>query len=263
MKKAVNSAEKTPLVPILVGKSKLARHLSHYFDLLDAKKIGFKYQHFDNARDLQNPDLYQKIREVNTVWILTNDQSIETVYSKIKIEMMNADLNSDHYTFIHSSAASNIPGMQTIHPLMTFADNFYNFEQYQDIPFAVIAEEAESLSHRLPFPNPHFVISPEHQALYHAYAVLMSNIPILLWSITSQAAQEKLSLDPHLFDPILKQSVENFIQNQGNALTGPIARKDHATIEKNLTALGNTPLSGIYKTFLSALNKEITDDYRS
>ena len=263
MKNAVKSVEKTPIVPILIGKSKLARHLRHYFRLLESKETGFKHKHFDDARDLTNPDLYRKIKGVNTLWILTNDQSIESVFTKIKKEMVRYDLNPDHYTFIHSSAASTIKGMQTIHPLMTFGENFYSFEQYQNIPFAVISEEAETLSNRLPFSNPHFVVSPKNQALYHAYAVLISNIPILLWSLTANEAKENLFLDPHVFDPILKQTVENFIQDRGDALTGPIARKDHATIEKNLTALGNTPLSGIYKTFLSAISKEITDDNRS
>ncbi len=257
-----NTALGTPLFPLLLGNSKLARHLHHYFHLID-----YKHKHFEDARDLQNPDLYRKIKEVNAIWILTNDQSIEAVMNHLKKEMIRHDLRPDDYTFLHSGAASEIEGMHTLHPLMTFGENLYSLEQYQTIPFAVISHEADSLSSRFTLKNPRFSISAKSssdRALYHAYAVLMSNLPILLWSLTTREAQRKLSLAPELFDPILKQTLENFIQSRGSALTGPIARKDYTTIEKNLAALGDSPLSKIYQSFLTAVSPpEAYHDHRT
>ena len=239
------SAVNTQLFPILIGKGKLARHLHHYFHLVESP-----HKHFDDARDLNEPDLYRKIREVNSIWILTSDQSIESVSHELKSRMIEEDINPDAYTWIHSSAATSISGMHTFHPLMTFAEELYTLEQYKEVPFAIISEKTEEVRTKFPLPNPTFTIPDEQRAFYHASAVMMSNLPILLWSLTSRETQKKLSLDPSIFHPILKQTLGNFIHSGESALTGPIARKDHATIEKNLIAITNTPLFKIYEAFL-------------
>ena len=241
------NAASTQLFPILIGQGKLARHLHHYFHLVESP-----HKHFDDARDLNAPDLYRKIREVNSIWILTSDQSIEPVMNELKSQMIKQDINPARYTWIHSSAATSITGMHTFHPLMTFSEDLYSLEQYKAIAFAIISDQPEVLSHRFPLPNPSFIISEEHRAFYHASAVMMSNLPILLWSLTSKEAQDRLSLDPQVFHPILKQTLENFLKQGERALTGPIARRDHGTIEKNLAAIAHTPLSEIYKSFLAA-----------
>lgn len=247
----------TPLFPLLIGKSKLARHLHHYFHLSD-----FHHKHFENARDLLNPELYRKIREVNAIWILTSDQSIESVYRTIKDEMIAQGLNPENYTFIHSSAATEIRDMHTLHPLMTFGPELYTLEQYQKIPFAIISSDAETLSESFTLANPRFQIFSAQRALYHAYAVMMSNLPVLLWSLTSTEAKGRLALAPETFQPILDQTLQNFKNFKGSALTGPIARNDTTTIEKNLKALGNSPLTDIYQSFLTAL-KEKEHDHRT
>jgi hypothetical protein len=240
-----NLVENSPLFPILIGQGKLARHLHHYLHL-----ITVPHKHFDDARDLAEPDLYRKIREVNAIWILTSDQSIEPVMNELKSEMIKQDINPSAYTWIHSSAATTIAGMHTFHPLMTFSEDLYTLEQYQAIPFALISPDAKTLSLKFPLPNTTFTIPVEQAPFYHATAVMMSNLPILLWSLTSAEAKKKLSLDPQVFNPILNQTLENFLKNGDAALTGPIARNDIATIEKNLSAISNTPLSKIYEVFL-------------
>jgi len=244
------SAVNSQLFPILIGKGKLARHLHHYFHLAE-----FSHKHFDDARDLSNPDLYRKTREVNSIWILTSDKSIEAVANALKSEMIKRDLNPSNYTWIHSSAATSIESMHTFHPLMTFGEDLYSLEQYKAVPLAVISPKADELASRLALPNPQFIIPNEQRAFYHASAVMMSNLPILLWSLVSSEAKKKLSLDPSIFHPILKQTLENFISQGESALTGPIARKDQASIEKNLAAIAGTPLSAIYQAFLSTSTK--------
>ena len=252
----VNTENEPTLMPLLVGKGKLARHLHHYFHL-----IKYPHKHFDDARDLENPELYRKIKDVNSIWILTSDQSIESVFQKIQKEMITRDINPENYTFIHSSAATEVREMHTLHPLMTFGPELYTLEQYQKIPFAVISSDADTISETFTISNPRFQIFSAQRALYHAYAVMMSNLPILLWSLTSEETKKRLAIPPQIFDPILKQTLENFLQNRGTALTGPIARNDTGTIEKNLKALGNSPLTEIYQAFLTAKNPGETDDY--
>ncbi len=255
MKVLKTTAAEAPIVPLLIGKGKLARHLHHYFHLIE-----YPHKHYDDARNLIEPDLYRKISEVNAIWILTSDQSIDSVFQALKIEMIKRDLDPEKYTFIHSSAATEIRDMHTLHPLMTFGPELYTLEQYQKIPFAVISSDAETLSENFTLTNPRFQIFSAQRALYHAYAVMMSNLPILLWSLTTAEAKQRIALSPDTFHPILKQTVENFIHSSNAALTGPIARNDTATIEKNLKALGKSPLTEIYQSFLTAL-KEKPDDH--
>jgi hypothetical protein len=252
------SGASAPLIPLLLGKGKLARHLHHYFHLSH-----FPHKHFEDARDLTNPELMRKIREVNAIWILTSDQSIESVYRSLQEEMQKADCNPDHYTFIHSSAASEIKGMHTIHPLMTFGPELYTLEQYQKIPFAMISSDSDELSESFTVPNPRFQVFSAQRALYHAYAVMMSNLPILLWSLSSKEAKNRLGLPPEIFDPILKQTLDNFLQHRSSALTGPIVRNDTTTVQKNLKALGSSPLVEIYQSFLTAFNQGEHHDHRT
>jgi len=248
---AVKSEGGSPLFPLLVGHGKLARHLHHYFHLID-----FKHKHFDNARDLTHPELYRKNREVNAIWILTSDQSIESVARSIREEMISQDINPEKYTFIHSSAATEIRDMHTLHPLMTFGPELYTLEQYQKIPFAIISSDIETIDEGFTVPNPRFQIFSAQRALYHAYAVMMSNLPILLWSLTGEEAKRRLALPVKTFHPILEQTLSNFLHHQGAALTGPIARNDTLTIQKNLKALGDSPLTEIYQSFLSAFTEK-------
>ena len=240
--------------PLLLGNGRLAKHLHHYFHLLN-----LPHKHFENARDLDSPELHRKLEGVNAIWILTSDRTIAEVKDalKEKIDARNQQsaINSaaNHYTWIHSSAATEVEGMITLHPLMTFGPELYSLEQYQEIPFAVIAPLQHILQDYFDLPNPSFPIQNEQRALYHAHAVLMSNLPILLWTMASKNAEQSLNLAPETYDPILRQTLNNFIRQREQALTGPIARGDRTTIDKNLNALrdDSSPLAQIYETFLS------------
>jgi len=234
------SGSELKIIPLLLGNSKLAKHLHHYFHLLN-----LPHKHFENARDLESPELHRKLEGVNAVWILTSDRSIAEI--KVKLEAHSKKITENHL-WIHSSAATDVEGMITLHPLMTFGQDLYSLEQYQETPFAMIGTGLMNFS--LPFQNPTFVIAPEQRALYHAYAVTMSNLPILLWSMTTEMAKQNLNLESGIFDPILNQTLLNFTLHREKALTGPIARNDQATIDKNLDALQGSMLAKIYESFL-------------
>lgn len=234
------SGTELKIIPLLLGNGKLAKHLHYYFHLLN-----LPHKHFENARDLESPELLRKLEGVNAVWILTSDRSIAEI--KVKLEAQSKKITENHL-WIHSSAATDVEGMITLHPLMTFGQDLYSLEQYQKIPFAIIGPE--NIENLVPFQNPIFFISPEQRALYHAYAVAMSNLPILLWSMTTEMAKLNLNLDAATFDPILNQTLANYTHHRKSALTGPIARNDQVTIDKNLNALQGSALAKIYESFL-------------
>jgi predicted short-subunit dehydrogenase-like oxidoreductase (DUF2520 family) len=86
-----------------------------------------------------------------------------------------------------------------------------------------------------------FEIDDDGRAAYHAAASVASN-----FMVTLQAAAESIAvgagLEPHearaLFIPLLRRTVENLAERgPEGALTGPIARGDHATVEAQRAAV--------------------------
>ena len=85
------------------------------------------------------------------------------------------------------------------------------------------------------------VLTPEHKALYHAAAVMASNYLVTLaWC--AQMLLEQTGLTPEdaqtALLPIMDTTLHN-IEHSGvtQALTGPIARNDIATVTRHLAAL--------------------------
>jgi|GEM_PF-1115405 len=268
--------EKTPQTlfpPLLLGRGRLARHLHHYFHLID-----FPHKHFDHSLrgdwaagsdDVLVPEalaeLDRKLLACPTIWILVSDSAIASVRDQVVARLRTLGRDPNEKTFIHSSAATPVGGMRTVHPLMTFGEELYSREVYERIPLVTFSDEgAPSLSSsspsspELPLPtqNPRLTLPASRRALYHACAVMMSNFPILLWSEVTRLANRELAASPSLFDPILKQTLDNFTRLRERALTGPIVRGDRATIEKNLAAIEGTPLHSLYHTFLETLSQE-------
>jgi hypothetical protein len=235
--------------PLLLGRGKLARHLHHYLHLID-----FPHKHYDqslrgSSSEIATPELDRKLLACNVIWLMVSDQAIAPVLATIQKRITELGGNLSNYTFLHSSAATEVKGMQTFHPLMTFGPELYAREQYEAIPFASFQGESEK---PIGFPfvkNPHFEIPSEKRAFYHACAVMMSNLPVLLWSKVAKEFQSQTRASAEIFEPILKQTLSNFLTLGEKALTGPIARNDQATIQKNLASLEGTPLFSIYQAF--------------
>jgi len=256
----------SPLPSLILGNGRLAHHLHHYFHLID-----FPHKHFDHSLrgELKSlppealAELDRKLLACPTIWILVSDSAIAEVRDRVIDRLRALGCDPSERILIHSSAATQVEGMRTIHPLMTFGEALYSRETYERIPLITFSGEdssPRSPSPSLPLPqqNPHFTLPASRRALYHACAVMMSNFPILLWSEVTRLAKQELAADAAIFDPILKQTLENFTQLRERALTGPIARGDRATIEKNLAAIEGTPLFGLYHAFLETLTKEET-----
>jgi predicted short-subunit dehydrogenase-like oxidoreductase (DUF2520 family) len=80
-------------------------------------------------------------------------------------------------------------------------------------------------------------IAPEDRAAYHAAASIASN-----FLVTLQAAAERLAAtagaDRDLFVPLVRATVENWAAlGPERALTGPVARRDEATVARQRAAV--------------------------
>ena len=122
-------------------------------------------------------------------------------------------------------------------------------------------EGRQSFQDLLPgLPNPHHYIKPELRPLYHALCVTSGNFTTILWDRFFASLTDQLGLPVDVAFPFLDQINENLKDRKFPALTGPIARRDLATIEDNLRALEGDPLQKVYYGFLEALDIKIRED---
>ena len=162
---------------------------------------------------------------------------------------------------VHFSGALVIDGMYGFHPLYSFPKSGLRVEAMKDIAFAC-SKGGPRFSEIFPHaPNPSFEIPDEDRARYHALAVVSGNLASFLWNETAKefAAYSDLPAD-QLLASYFASIVERFRESPTNSMTGPLARKDRVTVEKNLAGLaGNPKLAQLYDAFLKAAWPEYPD----
>lgn len=238
----------------ILGGGRLARHLRHYFTLLGLPCSVWARQpdaqlNSHNISDASDR-LHATVRDASHVLLLVSDDAIASLPARYP------SLRSK--TLIHSSGALGIPGIAGAHPLMTFGPELYPLETYQKIPFML--DQGLDMRELLPgLPNPHSHISVEQKARYHALCVMAGNFPQILWQSIAQRFSE-LGLADGMLEPYLRQVLDNFLADPGNALTGPLSRGDQGTIQRNLQSLQSDSLQPLYQSFVDIHAAEQASD---
>lgn len=230
----------------IVGGGRLARHFSRYFQLLNvphqcwARNAGSSFNSFRTADAEQR--LRQTLAGTDRVLLLVPDHAIEELLGQFPF------LNEKR--LIHCSGALSIPGVAAAHPLMTFAGPLYDLDLYRSIPF--VLEKGQDFSELFPsLPNPSFNLDIKDKARYHAMCVIAGNFPQLLWKEVLDRFERQFEWPGGILEPYLKQVTANFLQDPQAALTGPLVRNDHDTIERNMLALNDDPLQPVYQAFVN------------
>ena len=220
---------------LLVGSGHLAQHLQFYF-----KQKNIPFSTWKRSQDLS---LFQKLAsESSHILLAISDSALKPF---IQENLMQAQQK-----IIHFSGALNIEGVFCAHPLMSFGLDAYSLQDYEKIHFVLTSQTP--LSELIPgIHNLYSVISAKDKALYHALCVMGGNFPILLWQKMSEGFKD-LGLPPEASQIYLEKIVENFNRQGRSALTGPLVRKDHGTIQANLAALSGDPFQKIYSAFVEA-----------
>jgi predicted short-subunit dehydrogenase-like oxidoreductase (DUF2520 family) len=229
----------------IVGDGRLARHFSHYFRLLEIPHKCWARNPHSTLNTFDLPDAKQRLRKTldgsDRVLLLVTDNAIGTLLKQYPF--------LHEKQLIHCSGALSFPGVIGAHPLMTFADDLYDLDTYQSVPFMLEAgQEFIDIFPRLP--NPSFAINVEDKARYHAMCVMAGNFSQILWRGVSERFEEQLELPAGTLHPYLIQVTDNFIKAPETALTGPLSRNDQQTINRNLQALGSDPLQDLYHAFV-------------
>ena len=229
----------------IVGGGRLARHFSEYFRLLGIPHSCWTRDRWSSFNTLDIADAELRLRKTignaDRVLLLVSDNAIANLLKQYPF--------LHEKQLIHCSGALSFPGVTGVHPLMTFASELYELDTYRSVPF--MCEAGHSFNDTFPgLPNPHFAISIEDKARYHALCVMAGNFSQLLWKSVSDQFEQKLGMSASTLHPYLKQVTENFVQAPETALTGPLIRNDQQTIERNIESLGSDPLQDLYRAFV-------------
>ncbi len=140
-----------------------------------------------------------------------------------------------------SSAAALGATVLSIHPLQSFPDVERALARLEGSGMAVTAlsEDGFALGERLArdVGGRPFRLADQDRPLYHAAAVFASNYLVAVLSVAEDLFG-RLGLERELFLPLARASLDNTAATGAAlALTGPAARGDAGTVERNLRAL--------------------------
>jgi len=141
-------------------------------------------------------------------------------------------------------AAAGERGASTfsLHPLQTFADGE---TAVGGTPAAIAGSDEAGLSYARSLAEAlgmrPFEVPEESRAAYHAAAAMASNLLVALEESAAELV-EKLGIEDarELLAPLVLRTASNWAERGPAALTGPIARGDHATVEHHRAALTET-----------------------
>ncbi len=229
---------------LLIGSGALAKHFHFYLSsTLTPNKLSTW-----NRRDDSIEDLKSKLSAATHVLLAISDRSLEDFYKKYSAWATQS-------RWVHFSGALHIEGLISAHPLMSFGPDLYSLDHYQNLHFALTG--AGSLKEVFPmWINSFTVLAAEKKALYHSLCVLGGTLPILLWEKMSSGLVE-MGLPRNAGDIYLQTILENYLSHRGQALTGPLPRKDLITIRKNLASLENDSFQKIYSAFAESQNIDL------
>jgi hypothetical protein len=224
---------------LIIGSGRLARHLQFYFETL-----GLPFSVWSRRDRLGKPtniSLERALEPATHVWLLISDSAIEPFARE------QAHLLEDRF-LIHCSGSLHLPNVAGWHPLMTFPENLYDFDFYSRIPFICDQDHPGIKEHYPQLRNPSLSLAPQDKARYHALCVIANNFTTLLWQ-ESRKSFGTMGIEWRHLQPYLEKTMENLKQAPYKALTGPMARGDLETIQKNVESLEGSPLQALYQSF--------------
>jgi len=140
-------------------------------------------------------------------------------------------------------AADAGSGILSLHPLQTFPDVETGIARFPGSAIAVTAKAPEQFEFgerlALDVGGRPFRLSDEVKPLYHAAAVFCSNYLVVVEGVAEHLFRLAGLQEPlELFAPLARSALETTLtRGPAEALTGPAARGDAGTIERNLRAL--------------------------
>lgn len=240
--KMQSSQVQSPFKTLIIGNGRAATHIAHYFTLLN-----IPFRQWSRSK---GDDLNSYLIGIDRVLLLISDDQI--------IPFLNQYPQLRQKCVVHFSGALVIDGIYGAHPLISFSKTLFDLAFYQAIPFAV-DQNAPAFSELLPgLSNPNYRIDEAKKSFYHALCVLSGNFTTILWQKLFSEL-ESLGLPQDFGLPYLQCISQNLQQNPKVALTGPLARGDMQTIQRNLAALQDDPYAKVYRAFVEVFSEKVNE----
>ena len=242
-------------------------HLSGYYsrtqESAEQAAIFTGAKAFDNIRDLVNSS--------DTLFITVPDKEISGVW-----DCMRKACDLKGKTVLHMSGASTCALFSgiidtgaygfSLHPLCAVSDRYQSHETLSTAVFTIEVSESSDETYNLKANairiamthagNTIVDIRPEDKVLYHAAAVVASNMTVGLVFMAEQMLKRTGFTDEEAskaLSPLIKGTMDNILrQGSVSALTGPVERNDVETVSKHLTKLTEQE-SEVYKALTKAL----------
>lgn len=219
----------------LIGNGRVAKHVACYFSQLN---IPFNQWYRSSEINLR-----LATQTSDHILLLISDSVIQDF-------IQQNDFLYDK-KLVHFSGALNIEHVFAAHPLASFSSDLFELNFYRQIPFCIDAEGPAFIEILPGLPNPHFRIPRDYKALYHAFCVMSGNFTAILWQKFFAEMKNRWDVPREVTFSFLESVTKNLFCNSDTALTGPLARCDQITIEKNLNALRDDKFKKIYEAFVS------------
>ncbi|MFC2134349.1 DUF2520 domain-containing protein [Bacteroidota bacterium] len=228
----VPAADEIPY--LIVGNGKLAKHIIHYFQLLE---INFRHWHRQSSAKFNDA-----ASNVSKILLLIPDDAIEEFIQQNKSSALS------NAVWVHFSGALSTQHAESVHPLMTFADELYDKETYTNIPFITEAGR-KSFNELFPeLPNINYQVKGNVKTLYHAWCTIAGNFTSILWSEFFKRLEKDFNIPRESAYPYLKQITSNIVSHD-DPVTGPLSRGDYSTIKKHIASLDGDEFIKIYNAF--------------
>ena len=238
-----------------IGAGKVGFSLGKYFASNGVFVTGYysrSPRSAKSAAEFTNSRMYSSLTDIlkdsDTLFLTVPDDVIGTVWEHIK----NLDVRNKkicHCSGSISSAAffdaeNKGAFAYSIHPLCAVSDKYNSWRDLKNTVFTLEGSErylAEMRNLFAGFGNETVIINTKDKALYHAGAVLASNLVIALLSMSEAVLKQCGFSDENARKallPLFKVNVENIVKNgMKKALTGPVERNDVQTVRRHLESL--------------------------
>ncbi|MGQ7844474.1 DUF2520 domain-containing protein [Granulosicoccus sp. 3-233] len=213
----------------------MATHWTAYLGML-----GMNCSQWARASD-DAAALTSRLADADQVFLAISDDSLE-------------GFHDEHLKYFagpvyHFSGCHLSPTMRSCHPLMTFGTELHEPDVYRSLTLVLESEDADGPSLFSGFPNPVVSIPAQSKPLYHALCVMSCNFPQIIWKNTV-ARFKQLGVSADSLSPLLSVTLENSLNIPGGSVTGPLARNDALTIEKNIQSLHSDAEKELYRSFV-------------
>lgn len=225
----MKASDRAPGAPVLIGPGRVGMSLT-----AAGRGSGLDFELRDRSAGLG--DLAGR-----TVLLCVPDSEIAPLAGQIGRSGASPALigHTSGATALSSLSGAGAGGTFSVHPLQTVPDGRTDLT---GCPAAIAGSTPEALEMAgrlatMTGMSP-FTISEEDRATYHAAASIASNFLVTIEETAAEVLGGIEVENPReVLEPLIRRSLDNWIARGPEALTGPIARGDEATVEAHREAL--------------------------